>query len=82
MVQMIISYRITIVFLLVAVPAVAEKLTTTSEGRRALGGMVFIIMGRVILASSSFTTSPGIARKNISSIAEAIKQRCVNVENR
>ena len=68
--------------LLVAVPPVTEKLTTTSEGREVLGGMVFIIMGRVILASASFTTFPGIACKNKSSIAEAIKQRCVNVENR
>ena len=69
------------VFLLVAVPPVTAKLTTTSEGREVPEGMVFIIMGRVILASSSFTF-PGIACKNKSSIAEAIKQRCVNVENR
>ena len=63
-------------------PPVTEKLTTTLEGREALEGMIFIIIGRVILVSSSSTTSPGIACKNLTSIAEDIKQGCVNVENR
>ena len=61
-------------------PPATERLTTTPEGREAFEGMVFIIMGRIISPSSSFTTSPGIACKNLSSIAEAIKQGCINVE--
>ena len=69
-------------YLLVAVPPVTEKLTTTSEGREALGGMVFSIIGRIIPVSSSFTTTPGIACKNLNSIAETIKHGCMNVENR
>ena len=67
--------------LLVAVPPVTEKLTTTSEGREALEGMMFIIMGRVI-STSSPTTSPGNGRKNIKSIVEAIKQECVDDQKR
>ena len=58
-------------------PPATERLKTTSEGREEFEGMVFIIMGRIISPSSSFTTSPC---KNLSSIAEAIKQACTNVE--
>ena len=68
-----------IIFLLVAVPPTTEMLTTTSDGREAVDGMVFIIMGRIISASPSFTASPGCACKKLSSIAAAIKQRCINV---
>ena len=68
--------------LLVAVPPVTEKLTGTSKGREARGGMMFTIIDRVILPTSASFTSPGVACKNISSKAEAIQHWCVHVENR
>ena len=58
--------------LLVAVPPVTEKLTTTSKGREAPEGMMFIIIGRVISTSASFTTSSGNACKNIKEIPATI----------
>ena len=42
--------------LLVAVPSVTEKLTTTSKGRGASEGMMFTIMGRIISTTSSSAT--------------------------
>ena len=83
MIMLATVYMSVLLFLLVAVPPVTEKLTTTSKGREARGGMMFTIIGRVILpTSASFTTSPGVACKNTSSIAEAIQYWCVHVENR
>ena len=69
----------TIIFLLVAVPPATEMFTTISDGRDVFDGMVFIIIGRIISPSSSFTTSPGSACKKLSSTAGAIKQGCINV---
>ena len=72
----------TILSLLVAVPPVTEKLTTTSKGREALGGTVFIIVRkRIIPTSASFTTSPGSGCRNINSIAATINHGCVDTEN-
>ena len=70
-----------ILSLLVAVPPVTEKLTTTSEGREALEGMMFTIMGRIISTTSSSTTFPGKGCKNAKSIA-TIDHGCVCAENR
>ena len=42
------NYMYVLLSLLVAVPPATEKLTTTSEGREALEGMMFTIMGRII----------------------------------
>ena len=67
--------------LLVAVPPVTEKLTTTSKGREALEGTMFTIIGRVI-STSSPTTSPGNGCKNMKSIAETIEQECVDDQKR
>ena len=70
-----------ILSLLVAVPPVTEKLTTTSEGRGASEGMKFTIMGRIISTTSSSTTLPGNGCKNAKSIA-TINHECVCAENR
>ena len=67
--------------LLVAVPPVAENLTTTSEGREALEGMMFTIMGRITSPTSSSTAYPGNGRKNVKSIA-TINHGYVYAENR
>ena len=72
----------TTILLLVAVPPVTENLTTTSWGREALGGMIFIMMVRIIPTSASSTTSPGNGCKNIKSTAEAINHGCVDAESR
>ena len=67
--------------LLVAVPSVTEKLTTTSEGREALEGTMFTIMGRITSTTSSSTAYPGNGRKNVKSIA-TINHGYVYAENR
>ena len=70
-----------ILSLLVAVPPVTEKLTTTSWGRRAFEGMMFTIIGRTTSTTSSSTAYPGNGCMNIKSTA-TIKHWCVDAENR
>ena len=70
-----------ILSLLVAVPSVTEKLTTTSEGRVVLEGVMFNIMGRITSTTSSSTTFPGNGCKNVKSIA-TVNHGFVDAENR
>ena len=63
--------------LLVAVPPVTEKLTTTSEGREASEGMIFTIMGRIISTTSSCTAYPGNGCMNIKSTATINHRVCM-----
>ena len=79
--MMMVNYVYVLLSLLVAVPPVTEKLTTTSKGREALEGMMFTIMGRII-STSSFTTSPGNGCENIKSTVKSINHGCVDAENR
>ena len=75
------NYVYALLSLLVAVPPVTEKLSTTSKGREALEGTMFTIIGRVI-STSSPTTFPGNGCKNMKSIAETIEQECVDDQKR
>ena len=70
------NYVYVLLSLLVAVPPVTEKLTTTSKGREAPEGTMSTIMGRIISTSASSTIFPGRGCKNIKEIAATIVCEC------